>query len=371
MHPAHKYRNNISKLLDELTIRVEDGLIKRKDHGDLALFHYSEECMYEKKWDEYTLMARGLIIDVKEQKLVATPFPKFFNYGEQANVTLPNESFVAYEKLDGSLGIVFHHNRAWHVATKGSFTSTQAAEGQAMLDALPLHELMTGNTYLFEIVGPWNRIIVPYAKSELVLLGAYMWNGQEIGLGNLMAIARDLGVRHAAVHQGKTIDDLIEIAKQLPRDDEGFVVRFESGYRVKIKGAAYVRAHKLASRVTPLGVYDAMVAGDDLDALRRELPEELWADFDAIRGVLRVKLYDRKITIAQAVHLCRDRSMKEIGLCKDVPENIKWAVFATRNGKDIQADPKTRRTLFEAFRPTGNVLDGYSASNSLHRFQET
>jgi RNA ligase len=89
--------------------RVEQGLIKRKEHGHLALFHYSEECMYSKKWDEFTMMARGLIIDTTAMKLVATPFPKFFNYGEQANITLPDEPFTAFIARR-SLGIVFWHN---------------------------------------------------------------------------------------------------------------------------------------------------------------------------------------------------------------------------------------------------------------------
>ncbi len=352
-------------------MRVGRGLIKRKDHGDLALFHYSEECMYSKQWDEFTMMARGLIIDVVKHEIVATPFPKFFNYGEQANITLPDEPFEAYEKLDGSLGIAFQHNGEWHMATKGSFTSTQAVEGKAMLDRVcsPAH-LGRGFTYLFEIVGPWNRIIVPYEKSELVLLAVYSDMGHEITGMSLVHEARQCGVRIGKFYPGRTIDDLVAIAKELPRNDEGFVVRFQSGYRVKIKGAAYVRAHKLASRVTPLGVYDALVAADDIQALRRELPEELWLDFDTIHNLLWQKYLLRSEAIARAVDKCVGRTHKEIGLCTDVPNDLKWAVFAMKNGKFDLTEPKLRRTFYEAFRPTGNVLEGYSPSNSLNRFQE-
>lgn len=372
-HPVHNYPYEV--LITQLMARVELGLIKRKDHGDLALFHYSEECMYEKKWDPFTMMARGLILDVVAKRVVATPFPKFFNYGEQANITLPNEPFEAYEKLDGSLGIAFQHKDEWHMATKGSFTSTQAVEGLAMLDAAtkghPTGYLGSQFTYLFEIVGPWNRIIVPYTKSELVLLAAYDNRGHEITGERLVFEARQCGVRLAVRHEGKTIDDLVAIAKELPRDDEGFVVRFQSGYRVKIKGAAYVRAHKLASRVTPLGVYDAMLAGDDLDALRRELPEELWPDFDAIHRLLRVHQDMYEETYTALYNASMSLTMKEISLTKSIPSEAKWAVFAMRNGKDIMRDARLRRTFFEHFRPTGNKLEGYSPSNSLHRFNET
>ncbi len=132
-----------------------------------------------------------------------------------------------------------------------------------------------------------------------------------------------------------------------------------------------MRAHKLASRVTPLGVYDAMLAGDDLEALRRELPEELWPDFDAIRAELDVLYLERELDIIKASALCRPLSMKQIGLSPDVGSHVKWAVFAQRNGKDILKNPKLRRVFFEAFRPTSNKLEGYSPSNALNRFQET
>lgn len=367
-HPARAYDGNVGALVAELDARVASGMIKRRDHGDLALFHYSEECVWSNGWDEFTRMARGLIIDVVTQRIVATPFPKFFNYGERADAVLPDEPFTAFEKLDGSLGIAFFHAGEWHMATKGSFTSSQAIEGRKMLRT---ENLVPGTTYLFEIVGPWNRIIVPYAESALVLLGAYDEDGIEIEKPLAWALLSAVtGARLPVVHEGRSIADLVEIAKTLPRDDEGFVVRFASGYRVKIKGAAYVRAHKLASRVTPLAVWEAMLAGDDLVALRRELPEELWPDFDTILRILRWSEFDWMDTIQAAITQTRLMTPKEIGLDKSIRESVKWAVFAHRNNRDIMSDPKLRRAFHDKFRPTANALDGYSPSSSMHRFSE-
>jgi RNA ligase len=51
------------------------------------------------------------------------------------------------------------------------------------------------------------------------------------------------------------------LCQKLPRDREGFVVRFASGLRIKLKGEQYCRIHKLISRCTPLALWDAMMPG--------------------------------------------------------------------------------------------------------------
>ena len=59
----------------------------------------------------------------------ATPFPKLFNYGE-FGIALPDAPFEVFDKLDGSLGIVFHDGARWRVVTKGAFDSAQARWAQ-------------------------------------------------------------------------------------------------------------------------------------------------------------------------------------------------------------------------------------------------
>ena len=82
-----------------------------------------------------TLAARGLILDHAARRIVATPFPKFFNAGERDG-TIPDLPFETTEKLDGSLIIIFHHRGRWRTATTGAFDSDQAVWAQARLDAL-------------------------------------------------------------------------------------------------------------------------------------------------------------------------------------------------------------------------------------------
>ena len=135
----------------------------------LQLFVYTPRGVYEDGWDAFTLLARGLVIDPDAGRIVATPFAKFFNAGERHG-DIPDLPFEAFEKLDGSLIIVFHHAGAWRTATKGAFDSPQAAWAKARLDAADLAPLSPGTTYLFEAVYPENRIVVRYAAPALVLL---------------------------------------------------------------------------------------------------------------------------------------------------------------------------------------------------------
>ncbi len=110
--------------LDILNDYISKGLVIGQKHTTLplAIFNYSRTCQYDRLWDDVTLNCRGLILDTKGN-VVAKPFPKFFNMEELSDSEIPKESFEVFEKMDGSLGIFFHYNGEWHMATRGSFTS--------------------------------------------------------------------------------------------------------------------------------------------------------------------------------------------------------------------------------------------------------
>jgi RNA ligase len=103
-----------------------EGLVKEHvGHDGLRLYCYSESCIYERKWNDASLMARGLILDPDSKRVVAIPFTKFFNVGERAD-SIPDLPLETFEKLDGNLIFIFHHKGEWRCATKGSLGSEQA-----------------------------------------------------------------------------------------------------------------------------------------------------------------------------------------------------------------------------------------------------
>lgn len=143
-------------VLDKQTILslIEQGYLLVNEHPTLPLriYNYSRKTQFEKYWNDYTLMARGLILDY-DYNVVAMPFKKFFNYEEHKTDDIPkNEKYEIYDKMDGSLGILFYYADEWHIATRGSFVSDQAIKAKELLKKYPIDVLNKKNTYLFEII---------------------------------------------------------------------------------------------------------------------------------------------------------------------------------------------------------------------------
>lgn len=75
LHPARTI--DFDTLLDGLQSSREDGLVREATSGDLRLYCYTERCSYERRWDLFTEIARGLILNVAHRRIAALPFPKF------------------------------------------------------------------------------------------------------------------------------------------------------------------------------------------------------------------------------------------------------------------------------------------------------
>jgi RNA ligase len=365
-HPARSY--DVPALHAALEDRVKAGTVTVSRSGPLALYHYSSRCMYDGLWDDVSLIARGLVLDVERGELIATPFPKFFNYGER-DARLPDEPFHAFEKLDGSLGIAYFHAGRWQVTTKGAFGAGQARWAEDRLARCDLQALDPRATYLFEIIYRENRIVVRYGYEDLVLLAGYDGDGDELDAAAINALAGQLGTRAARRYEYTSVGDLVRAAETLDRDDEGFVVRFAGGHRIKIKGSAYRRLHAVISRVTPLGIYDALYAGDDLDLLRREIPEEYWADFDSIRVLLAAEIAKLIDATEAEAERCRELSDKELGLRLqrgEIAEAARPYIFTLRKSPGRWAqEPRARLAMLRAVRPTANQLAGYVPSTYI------
>lgn len=360
IHPARTIPFN--ELVAGLQAANDNGLVSVQVSGELRQYTYTQTCNFDRAWTPITELARGLI--VSNDNVVATPFSKFFNLGER-DTPIPDLPFEIFEKVDGSLIIAFHHGGQWQTATKGSFKSDQAIAARKILHSLATESLSRDHTYLFEYVGPDNRIVVHYDKQELVLLAVYNGHGWEYDYEGLKAVGQHIGVRVAERYAYSSISELLATAATMPATQEGFVLRFANGYRLKIKGDEYCRLHRLVSRVTPLCIWEMFVAGDDLDSVRKELPEEFWKDFDAICNELSNREKWIRNMAAHAYNVCLPLSDKEVGLSlKTWPEDVRHFIFPLRKGHDIS------KAVYKAIRPTGNKLDGYAPSSAMNRMQE-
>lgn len=344
-------------------------LVRQDAATGRSLWCYTTRCVYESGWDAFSLLARGLVLHEATSRVVATPFPKFFNLGERG-LAIPALPFEAFEKLDGSLIIIHFHSGQWRAVTKSAFDSPQAIWAGARLAGQDLSVLIPGATYLAEAVYPENRIVIAYAEPALVLLAAYREDGTEVETTELQALAIALKWPVAKRHAYASFAALLAEAHALPASREGFVIRFADGLRLKVKGAEYRRIHALISHCTPLALWEAWAAGDDLDAIRRELPEEFWADFDRITTLLQQAMTGLTTRITQAANAVSGLTDKELGLrLAEQPEDIRSFLFPWRKSGG-KLTGKNSEAFFRAIRPTGNCLTGYVPSYAMKRVSE-
>ena len=254
-----------------------DGLLHKQTHPtkDLTIWNYSPKVQYEKLWDDVTLQCRGLVTNSKGD-IVARPFKKFFNYEEHKPEEIPNENYIVYEKMDGSLGILFNYENEWILATRGSFTSPQAIKGKEILDRHDISAWRKDNTYLFEIIYPENRIVVDYKGEEkLVVIGGFHTEtGEEIPDSSLFW-TQDSGFEVVTTY--KTWGEGYNLLKEeISNDREGYVIRFKSGFRMKIKGEEYKRLHKILTNFSSKDIWELMKEGKPIDEFLDRVPDEFY-----------------------------------------------------------------------------------------------
>lgn len=285
---------------DELAAALDAGHVTRKEHPSLplAILTYSRVCQYDNVWTPVTMRCRGLVVDQQTQQIIALPFPKIFvtgmhGVGHDFAPPLPAEPFEIFEKLDGSLAIVFHYDGQWHAASKGSFISGQAQWAQRRLDTHDTSRLDPGLTYLAEAIYPTNRIVVDYGQREdLVLLAAYRpATGYEEPLSVVAGHWAPIG---PAARAWGFHSDIAELEKLAANDttmggrnvggtaEEGYVLRFATGLRAKVKLSSYLALHRLYTGTNERTVWEVLATGQDPAVLFDHVPDE-FADW--VRGI--------------------------------------------------------------------------------------
>jgi len=252
---------------------IDERLVSVQKHpgADLFIYNYTNKAQYDRVWNEITLQSRGLILDAG-LKIVARPFKKFFNLEEHPADEIPDEPFETFEKIDGSLGILYWLNDKPNIATRGSFTSDQAVRATKTLNEKYAHtfeKLERNATYLFEIIYPENRIVVDYGDTDDLIMLAVIANNTGLDLP-----LPDIGFPIVKKYDG--INDLKQIKTLEEENKEGFVIKFKSGLRVKVKFTEYLRLHRLVTGVSNLVIWEHLAEGRSFEDLLEKVPDEFY-----------------------------------------------------------------------------------------------
>ena len=270
------------KNLNQLHQLIADGYIQTQKHpsADLYIYNYTAQTQFEGLWNDWTLACRGLIMN-SAYEVVARPFAKFFNLEELQNKPIPNEPFEVFEKVDGSLGILYWLDNKPFIATRGSFASEQAHEATNMLhtkykELIPY--LDRSKTYLFEIIYPENRIVVDYGNERKLVLLAIIdtQTGIETPLVEPLQATALPTTQFPIVQRYDGLRDIFQLKKLAHDNAEGFVVRFKNGFRLKVKFEEYVRIHRIMSHVSNKTIWEYLKTGEDIKAILERVPDEFY-----------------------------------------------------------------------------------------------
>jgi len=366
-----------TSVVAEFEQEVQNGNVRRAVKDDLVLYCYTEKCNYEKNWTDITKQARGVIFNRVTGECIARPFYKFFNLGEVEEtqlINLPKESYEVFDKVDGSLGILYWQGDTPMIATKGSFDSPQAHEAMKIMRDksydVKLKTFDRNITLLFEIIYPENRttpgamLVTDYGKTrDLILLAAINKKiNTELSWAELQDISEKYGFPLVTKYN-HTIEEMIEMQKTLPKEREGFVVKFANRLRVKIKGDEYMKIHRLLNNMTPLFLWENMKGGLVPQELKIQVPEEYRSYMEEITLKLETKykeVWSRMLTLMEQVHPewhdqdVKNRDfMKSVGLMiKEKQFEFAEVVFPMLLGKEDVVE----KLIMKKIRPNSNIL---------------
>ena len=286
-----------------LNTYIENKKIIANKHPeyDIWILNYSKETAFERAWDIYTLSCRGLVVDA-EGNVLARPYMKFFNYEEVVETVNINRPFEAYEKMDGSLIILFYYAKTqeWLVASRGSFISDQAVMARKIVeDKIDTILLSSAHTYIFELIAPTNRIVVNYGDVEdLVLLGMIERDGgNEVSYDEMVyEHSNHLNI----VKRYYTYDDIfsVEDIRNFQEDNrEGFVIRFEDGNRIKVKFDEYCRLHRIVTNVSNKSVWEHLMMGNSFEELLDRVPDEFYVNLQTVISDFNIKYKELELDI--------------------------------------------------------------------------
>ena len=103
---------------------------------------------------------------------------------------------------------------------------------------LDFEKLDKGFTYMFELVSPYNKVVVPYKEIAIYHIGTR--NNE-----TLEELDIDIGVKKPKQYNLNTLEDCIKSASGLPYSEEGYVVVDGKWDRVKIKSPQYIAVHHI------------------------------------------------------------------------------------------------------------------------------
>lgn len=225
--------------------------IKVKEDWGYHIFNYEVGCDFS---DPVVQEARGIILDLAHNKVVCWPFRKFGNWQESYADKIDWKSARVQEKIDGSLIKLWfdYAQNVWVWSTNGTINAEDATasgvknfleliKSAVNYKDIDFSKLNKDWTYMFELVSPYNQIVIKYPVTKLYHIGTRSNStGQEL--------VTYVGIEQPCEYPLSTFDECKAAAEALNTSGtkhEGFVVVDGNWNRIKVKTPEYVAEHHL------------------------------------------------------------------------------------------------------------------------------
>lgn len=283
------------KGLESLQLEFDIKVNRHQEFDNLVCLKYSQlESPLEKL---IVQQCRGIILDeANNWSIVSYPYNKFFNYGEISAAKINWNKAIVYEKLDGSLMTLFFYQGKWRVQSSG----TADATGKVHTANYTFQQLFwqvwqqlgyqlpeeTDYCFMFELMTPYNRVVVRQLQNKLVLHGVrnlknlqeeqpFFWSNKY----NWQPIKTYPFNNLSAILQATEILD--------PLEGEGYIVCDLFFNRLKIKSADYVRLSHVRSAITSRKILEIVINNEGEEFLTyfseyQELHQQLTEKYEIL-----------------------------------------------------------------------------------------
>ena len=297
---------------------------------------------------------RGLLFD-RDGKIMSRRLHKFFNVNERDETQVQHidlgKHHTILEKLDGSMITAVFTDTGIRLGTKMGITDV-SMQAETYIATHPQYEQFirwardNGNyTLIFEWCSRKQRIVVDYPEDRLVLIAARNTiTGEYASLRWLQEYGEMFEVEVVKTYDGTTanMQHLIDETRAM-EGGEGWVIRFDNGHMVKVKGDWYVRIHKTKDNLLHEKNVIELLLDEKMDDAKsfmldddRKRVEEFETDFWI--GVNQVvQSYDKYFELVQSHSLDRKRfALEWMPTIKDQDQFAAGIVFGKFDGKDTR-----------------------------------
>ena len=254
--------------------------IKINEDEQFYIFNYDIDCDFS---SSLVQEARGIIIDKNTLEVVCWPFNKFFNYHEKYAANIDWSTARVQQKLDGSIVKLWFnkYTNSWQWSTNGVINAKNAQTDKSpkyhnfrelvlgcdnYID-IPWPALEKDKTYIFELVGPDNKVVIDYTTNHLYHIGTRSnITGKEYDT-YLGAAVHGGFIDHPKEYSLNSLQDCLIAIDYLNGEvltDEGFVVVDAKRRRIKIKTSEYLFYHRFCNNNLTKKMVIELLQTDDI-----------------------------------------------------------------------------------------------------------